>query len=119
MCTLRASGGRLSILNIAVCVDFIRAELGNMTSIPLCVGWISISGRFMFIYCPIASFVIPFPSKKWPVAPVSATIVVVVLAGPIVWLHLCVVLLFINCSFVSLAVGFMILRCLLTLHILW
>ena len=119
MCTLRASGGRFVMFNIAVCVDFIRAELGSMTSIPLCVGWMFVSGRWTFIYCPAASFSIPLPSKKWPVAPVSATIVVVVLAGSIVWLHVCTVVSFFICSGVSLGVGFMLLRELVTLNILW
>ena len=108
-CTFRASGGKFVMFNIAVCVDCIRAALGNMTSMPLCVGCISVSGRFTLMYCPIASFVIPSPSKKCPVAPVSATIVDVVLVVPIV-LHLCVVLSFLNCSCVSLGVVFMKLR---------
>ena len=71
------------------------------------------------MYCPVTSLCIVLFSKKWPVAPVSATIVFDVLDSAVVLLHACVLSLFFGRSCVSFDVCVIILRELFTWHMLW
>lgn len=92
MCTYRACLVRSGRSNSAVCVAFMVASLGMMTSAPVFVGLIFLIGSTVWTTL----------SKKWSIAPVSATVGVVIGECDTIWFTLLYFIVFRTWSYCPL-----------------